>query len=158
MRFARATEKVKNVMEELAFIRVRTGSLSRSMPTRLARDGAIVIERAVAPDPRVKNPIPRLANGLVSQDTEDRVAQHLIWAASLDIASGGDGTAILAAEPHRFAAPIDPADLAPTIWDAISHTTGDMDDDWSTYMPAVEELVAWLDDRNPTENLKQRTF
>ncbi|MEM9348802.1 MAG: glycosyltransferase [Pseudomonadota bacterium] len=158
MRFARTTEKVKNVMEELAFIRLRTGSLSRSMPSRLARDGAIVIERAVKPDPRVPNPLPRMANGLRSPDTDDRVAQHLIWAASLDIASGGDGKAILAAEPHRFSHPIDPADLAPTIWDAISHTTGEMDDDWSNYMTAVEELVAWLDDRNPTENLRQRTF
>lgn len=158
MRFARTTEKVKNVMEELAFIRLRTGSLSRSMPARLARDGAIVIERAVKPDPRVPKPIPRFANGLLSQDTEDRVAQHLIWAASLDIAGGGDGKGILAAEPHRFSTPIDPADLAATVWDAISHTTGEMDDDWSSYITALEGLLGWLEQKNSTENLKSRTF
>ena len=46
MRLARTTDRVENVMKELAFIRLRKGSLSRSMPARLARDGVIVIERA----------------------------------------------------------------------------------------------------------------
>lgn len=158
IRLARATDRVENIMEELAFIRLRTGSLSRSMPARLARDGAIVIERALQPDPRVPNPIPRWANGLVGPDTESRVAQHLIWAAAVDIASGGDGKAILASDPDRFSIPIDPTDLAATVWDAISHTTGDMADDWSVYMPAVQGLVAWLSESNPTPDLERRTF
>ena len=158
MRLARTTDRVENVMKELAFIRLRKGSLSRSMPARLARDGVIVIERAGRADPRVPDPSPRWAKGLVTRDRDDRVAQHLIWSAALDIASGGDGKAILASDPDRFSSPIEPEDLAATLWDAISHTTGEMADDWSTYMPAVSGLVAWLDEVNPTQDLERRTF
>lgn len=158
IRFARTTDRVENIKENLAFIRLRTGSLSRSLPKRLAKDGAIVIERAGQPDPRVPNPIPHWANGLVSPDIDDRVAQHFIWVAALDIAGGGDGIEILETEPERFATPLEPTDLAATLWDAISHTTGEMADDWSGYRPAVERLIAWLAKRNPTPDLEQRTF
>ncbi|UOA21213.1 putative glycosyltransferase EpsJ (plasmid) [Sulfitobacter indolifex] len=158
MRLARTTNRIENVMEELAFIRLRTGSLSRSMPMRLARDGVIVIERAGEPDPRVPEPIPRWANGLKSPDKDDRVAQHLIWSAALDIAGGGDGKGVLGFDPTHLTAPIEPFDLAATVWDAISHTTGEMADDWVSLMPDVKALVAWIEERNPTPDLALRTF
>ncbi|MEM8980613.1 MAG: trifunctional glycosyltransferase/class I SAM-dependent methyltransferase/polysaccharide deacetylase [Pseudomonadota bacterium] len=158
MRLARTKAKFTNVMEVLSYIRIRTGSLSRSMPKRLARDGVIVIERANGPDPRVPNPDPKWENGLPTPDMADRIAQHLIWAAALNIASGGDGMEILQAYPGRFETALEPYDLAATIWDAISHTTGDMADDWTAHTPRVQALLTELAKLSETPDLELRTF
>lgn len=157
-RLARSKGKFANTSEVLAFIRLRAGSLSRSAAHNLAADGAKVIRRGHQPDARVPDPDPQWAEGTPPDAMAHTLAMHLIWAAILDIATGGSGKEILDDDCDFANADITPYGLASTIHDAISHGTGELQSNWSDYWPRITDLLETIEDRCGDPKLKQRTL
>jgi peptidoglycan/xylan/chitin deacetylase (PgdA/CDA1 family) len=157
-RLARTKARFKNLDAVLAFIRLRQGSLSRSYPARMARDGRIVLTRGRERDPRVPDPDPKWADGLKTTDGDIRIALHLVWAAGLDIVEGGDGLEIINGfEGHQFTG-LEPYDVALVLQDAISHTVGAVDLNWNPFLPKISKLAAHLEEIGDTPALEKRVL
>ena len=140
-RLARSKAKMVYVKRDLAFIRLRPGSLSRTAASSLAADGLVVIERGHGPDSRVPDPDPQWADGLSRQDLDETLAYHLTWAAGLDLAAGGDGFAFVDMIPPDGWSEVDPYSMVESLEDAISHMDVVDPDDRLALLPRLREFI-----------------
>ncbi|MBW4459914.1 MAG: glycosyltransferase [Nodosilinea sp. WJT8-NPBG4] len=93
-RLARCGKRFGGVPEVMAFYRMRPKSLSGN-GKQFFVNGLQVFNRAYVPDPRVSNPNPAYANGLVVHDLKTRRFQWAIWPAGLVLGAGQDVTHLL---------------------------------------------------------------
>ena len=102
-RIARTGVAFLSVPEPLAAYRMRDGSLSSDVRA-LIPDARTVIERAFAPDPRVRHPAACHANGAdpaVAESKEMALGYFALSCAAVDVGQGGDGSGLVLPLPDR---------------------------------------------------------
>ncbi len=102
-RLARTGIAFHPVPDAVAYYRLRPHSLSSDTRAMLA-DARPVIERAFAPDPRVRAPAPRHAGGAdPGLGTKEMTLGHFaLWCAAFDVGDGGTGKDLVLPLPDRW--------------------------------------------------------
>jgi hypothetical protein len=94
LRIARTGARFVGVPEGLAYYRARPGSAT-SRYLQMIADLRVVMARAQAPDPRVKNPHPRYAKGVRIPEPELRVLASALLLAGVECVNGRAGAPAL---------------------------------------------------------------
>lgn len=93
-RVARTGAQFRQIDDVVAYYQSQPGSLSKRIG-ELARNTLTVMQRGHEPDPRVPHPHPDFAQGAAPDSLGYLQLNFILWSASRDIASGGEGVWLL---------------------------------------------------------------
>lgn len=142
-----------------AEVDVRPRSLSSDSARHLA-DGLRVIERGHGPDPRIAGASPQHADGMPGEGRTAAVWWHVIWTLGALIGRGGDPIPLLDDVKQPFPAAIDAAIAAAVLEDGLvvgaCRTGAPWPALWESVSIGIEEMLAWLDRKQPSSLPGQR--
>lgn len=140
-RVARAGHRFAQTRSRVAYYRARAGSLSRNL-AQSAQHGLVVMRRAHAADPRVRNVSPRYADGAPADELPTHEFFYLLWSAARDIALGGNGLAVAAKIRDGDHIEFSPNDIGELMAGGMADVLAARPQDLSSHWPEFEPKLA----------------